>query len=781
MKKTVYILSASLLVGIVLSFLFSNQQSEITLGATYKFNPFTNNLDRVDSSASSTSSTLTSTQVAFGASDDTVTSSPNFTYNTGSGFLTVAGSVTTTNYFGANGYITNIFSNAGTFTTANITTNNSTNVNATNLSGTNVTTTNLSLSGFTAGSVIFATSTGLLAQDNSGLYFDSTNNRLGIGTATPAKALQVAGAVNAITSVARGTNVEFLGKDAANLAAFPRAFFYGYSGSSITNFGLYAASGNATGTTQTPAFFGVSTNASDTQADSVQFINYADTTKAYIAAFKAGSGVRPVPIYLGHATQPDITIATNTYIGFGNVTNPTARLSLAAATFPAGGIAFGTDTYLYRVAADKLKTDDTFIATAIGVGTDGPSDPIHVSVSQNSNTSIRVSNGTSGSAAQADFRAYNSGGEFFSLGIYSAGTSAYGALTARSGFNYSSGTGGLVLMADNAAGTIRFATGGNTERAIIDSTGRLGIGTTNPTAILSLNTSTAATGGIAFGSDTNLYRSAANTLRTDDLLSVGGGLRYTDSSTYDFNLSSASFYLATPDLTLSSTADAIVSAGNDMSITASNDLSITASNDLSVTALNSLGFTGVGGISFLSNTTTNFTSIGDITFTTLGSFNVNGPSNLEDLTFTNATGTLLSLTQRTFDGTPNTDHTAVGNVVDTFNLGATTTIMDVLFLTSAGVWDSANASTSTSSTGMLAIDLQGGTTGNPTKVALPNTFVRDDSWNWTPGQTLYLSTTSSTLTTSTPSGSNQVVRIVGHAVTADVIYWNPSNNYLILE
>lgn len=46
---------------------------------------------------------------------------------------------------------------------------------------------------FSAGSVVFAGSTGAYAQDNSNLFFDDANNRLGIGTASPASTFDVNG------------------------------------------------------------------------------------------------------------------------------------------------------------------------------------------------------------------------------------------------------------------------------------------------------------------------------------------------------------------------------------------------------------------------------------------------------------------------------------------------------------------------------------------------------------------------------------------------------------
>ena len=49
------------------------------------------------------------------------------------------------------------------------------------------------IGGFTAGSVIFANGSGIIAQDNANLFWDDANNRLGIGTATPSSKLSVIG------------------------------------------------------------------------------------------------------------------------------------------------------------------------------------------------------------------------------------------------------------------------------------------------------------------------------------------------------------------------------------------------------------------------------------------------------------------------------------------------------------------------------------------------------------------------------------------------------------
>lgn len=46
---------------------------------------------------------------------------------------------------------------------------------------------------FTIGSVVFAGSGGTYTQDNASLFFDDTNNRLGIGTASPASTVDING------------------------------------------------------------------------------------------------------------------------------------------------------------------------------------------------------------------------------------------------------------------------------------------------------------------------------------------------------------------------------------------------------------------------------------------------------------------------------------------------------------------------------------------------------------------------------------------------------------
>ena len=76
--------------------------------------------------------------------------------------------------------------------------------------------TSIGLTGLTAGSVPFITGSGTLAQDNSNLFWDNTNKRLGIGTASPSQKLTIngggifiQGAVNADFSLRTGTGTGY--------------------------------------------------------------------------------------------------------------------------------------------------------------------------------------------------------------------------------------------------------------------------------------------------------------------------------------------------------------------------------------------------------------------------------------------------------------------------------------------------------------------------------------------------------------------------------------------
>ncbi len=108
--------------------------------------------------------------------------------------------------------------------------------------------------------------------------------------------------------------------------------------------------------------------------------------------------------------------------------------------------------------------------------------------------------------------------------------------------------------------------------------------------------------------------------------------------------------------------------------------------------------------------------------------------------------------------------------------------MQLLYLGTDGEWLVADASVEASSTSLLAVALENGSDGNKMRVALPGNLIKDESWDWTPGSIIYVSETAGEITDTAPTGTTDaVVRIVGYALTADVIYFNPSPSYVVLD
>jgi hypothetical protein len=106
--------------------------------------------------------------------------------------------------------------------------------------------------------------------------------------------------------------------------------------------------------------------------------------------------------------------------------------------------------------------------------------------------------------------------------------------------------------------------------------------------------------------------------------------------------------------------------------------------------------------------------------------------------------------------------------------------MDLVYLDGSSTWLEADSDAAGTSINMLGIALAAVDSGAALNVALPGSFVRDDTFNFTPGLPLYISNTLGAITATKPTGSGDIVRTVGYAITADVIYFNPSSDYVIL-
>jgi len=106
--------------------------------------------------------------------------------------------------------------------------------------------------------------------------------------------------------------------------------------------------------------------------------------------------------------------------------------------------------------------------------------------------------------------------------------------------------------------------------------------------------------------------------------------------------------------------------------------------------------------------------------------------------------------------------------------------MDLVYLGSSSKWLETDSDATGTAINLLGIALEAKTDTQAMNVALPGSFVRDDSWSWTPGVPLYMSGTLGAITATKPTGSGDVVRTVGYAVHADYIFFAPSSDYVTL-
>jgi hypothetical protein len=124
---------------------------------------------------------------------------------------------------------------------------------------------------------------------------------------------------------------------------------------------------------------------------------------------------------------------------------------------------------------------------------------------------------------------------------------------------------------------------------------------------------------------------------------------------------------------------------------------------------------------------------------------------------------------------PTNDHEYSGDIstmqVDVNGVG----FGAALHLDTDGNWIEATASGATT-VPCLALALE---TGTGSKKVFLKGFIRDDSWNWTVGDPIYVGVTAGTLTQTIPSATGQQVQIVGYATHADRMFFNPS--YTIIE
>ena len=193
---------------------------------------------------------------------------------------------------------------------------------------------------FTTGSVVFAGASGTYTQDNSGLFYDNTNNRLGINTASPLGLLEarstVGGTQNVLVSLYEnsGTSPYFTFRKARGTVASPSAVLLNDGIGDLT-FSGYAYS------TFNPAVV-------------LRAFNYLAPGAAYL-----NGGFKILINSQANGGLVDyLNIISNGNVGIGDGTVPTERLHIGGnARITAVGTASASNSALYITNTGVLSTN----------------------------------------------------------------------------------------------------------------------------------------------------------------------------------------------------------------------------------------------------------------------------------------------------------------------------------------------------------------------------------------------------------------------------------------
>ena len=363
---------------------------------------------------------------------------------------------------------------------------------------------------FTAGSVLFAGTSGTYSQDNANFFWDDTNNRLGIGTTSPATRIQISNdsttlsANNFITIQNRGTNttdntntypvggILFSGfrdvRNPANIAGIWAIRSPAVSGAS-------SAGALAFGTTSTPQNIGTDAAlpAEQMRLDASGNLGLGVTPSAWISSQKA----LEVSGWSVNAGSISSSLTTNAYI------NASSQWIYKATGFSTTYSNASGQHLWYTAPSGTAGTAVTFsermrldVSGNLGIGTSSPTIKLQVNVSAGTNGFLVTD-------------------------------------TVASDFMITPGVTTGVVRVGPTAGAMAFYSA-NTERMRIDSAGNVGIATTTPRYKLSIGAITST--GSATPDTLDLGGTYSTTAGANAKLRV----YWDNTSTYGFGVSSLS-------------------------------------------------------------------------------------------------------------------------------------------------------------------------------------------------------------------------------------------------
>lgn len=130
---------------------------------------------------------------------------------------------------------------------------------------------------------------------------------------------------------------------------------------------------------------------------------------------------------------------------------------------------------------------------------------------------------------------------------------------------------------------------------------------------------------------------------------------------------------------------------------------------------------------------------------------------------------------------PSSDGTATGEITNEFNSGySSTAVGDLVYLDSSATWQKADADASAATySGFLGMALAVVASGNPVAVLLRGFIYAATPFpTFTIGSPVYMSATAGAVTQTAPVTTDSATRVIGYAIHADKMWFNPSNDYI---
>jgi hypothetical protein len=297
---------------------------------------------------------------------------------------------------------------------------------------------------FTAGSVVFAGASGVYSQNNSELFWDSANTRLGVGTSSPTFKLDVNGSDNGISiNVRNPSGTDRLGFGYVSSAPInnitqAQVLADGVDGSLLLSSRTNTASGIKFYTNS------ATTATERMRIDSAGSVSIGATSgngRLNVVVPSAASSIQ-TPFFVGDATQASLSIQLHTEL---------ARI----ATGTSDALAFDTNS------AERMRIDSS---GNVGIGTSSPTQKLQINDAGN-----------------------------VTIQLTKTGVASFAIIN--------NGTAGTILQ--NEANPLIFSTS-NTERMRITSAGFVGLGTTTPATRLDVNgeITLVSTGYVGWGGQT---------------------------------------------------------------------------------------------------------------------------------------------------------------------------------------------------------------------------------------------------------------------------------------